>query len=123
MVIKQFKNKDEYVKELSKELKNLFRKEDLGDAVFERYINTISNIAGKNNNIIACLCERLIQGGVFMYPYRFDYNNLPTGFKADITDDEVDGILYFDKRDMALSEGTYYERFCFALKKAFEKFG
>ena len=58
-----------------------------------------------------------------MYPYRFDYNNLPTGFKADITDDEVDGILYFDKRDMALSEGTYHERFCFALKQAFEKFG
>lgn len=123
MVIRQFKSTEEYVKELSKELKNLFRKEDLGDAVFERYFNTTKAIASKNNNVIACLSERLIQGGVFIYPYRFDHEFVPTGFRADILDNEVDGLLYMDKRDMELSDGTYHEKFCFALKKAYDKFG
>ena len=123
MIIRQYKNSDEIIEELKKELNALFIREGMESSVFQRYFTTIEHVNKNDETLIAALCERLMQGKRYIYPYRFNFTYNPNSFKAPIKDKEVDGLLYFDEKDFdSYRTGSYFEKFNQVLHQAFNKF-
>lgn len=122
--IKTFKTKDEYIKVLQSELKSLFKKMGYEQETYTRWLDTVTRIASDNNEIISCLCERLMQGGVLLCPYKFGEMKTPQNFNVHVKDSEVDGLLSISDKELnGYSGATYFERFLEGFSVAKEKFG
>lgn len=123
MNIKTYKTKEEYVKEIQTELIILFRKMGYEQDTYLRWLDTTTKIATEKGEVISYLCERLMQGGIVLYPYKFDASEIPQGFNAHIKDDEVDGLLSISNKELEEYSGaTYFKRFLEGFKVAKEKF-
>lgn len=124
MNIKTFKTKDEYIKELQVELKTLFKKTGYEQETYIRWLDTTTRIALDKDEIISCLCERLMQSGVLLCPYKFGEMEAPQNFNVHVKDSEVDGLLSISNKELdGYSGATYFEKFLEGFKVAKEKFG
>lgn len=121
MIINTCTNTEKYINKCKEYVRAVFQKEDLSNEVFERWFNATINIYKENK--IAVMCRRVIQGGVFVYPYKHGCNTRD-GYLALINDEDVEGLVYVSEKEFKDYPGnTLYEKFCYAEKLINEKFG
>ena len=120
MIIIQCNSKEKYVNKVKELLRAAFARENLSNEVFERWFNTANAI--HTDNLIATMCQRAIQAGCFVYPYK-NGKKERIGYLSAIKDYEIEGLVCVkDKEFIGYPGKTLLEKFCYAEKLIAEKF-